>query len=49
MLKTFITNEKKKDKNIFKLPERGYEPKIFSNFCALDLNLRVARSNQHKG
>ena len=36
-----------KRKKIFKLPERVYEPKIFSNFQALDLNLRVMRSNQH--
>ena len=41
--------EKKKDKNFFTfwgkpLLEWGFEPQIFSNFCALDLNLRVTRS-----
>ena len=39
-------NEKKKDKRKFDIPERGFEPQIFSNFCALDLNLKVTRSNQ---
>ena len=34
-------NEKKKGKKIFDLPERGFEPQIFSNCCAIDLNLRV--------
>ena len=38
-------NEKNKDKKDFDLPEWGFEPQIFSNFCALDLNLRVKRSN----
>ena len=41
-------NEKKKNKFFFDLPELGFEPQIFSNFCALDLNLRVTRSNPGK-
>ena len=31
-------NEKKKRQNIFDLPERGFEPQIFSNFPTHDLN-----------
>ena len=31
-------NEKKKGQTIFDLPERGFEPQIFSNFPAHDLN-----------
>ena len=31
-------NEKKKGQQIFDLPERGFEPQIFSNFPAHDLN-----------
>ena len=31
-------NEKKKDKKFFDLPEQGFEPQIFSNFTAHDLN-----------
>ena len=31
-------NEKKKRTNIFDLPEQGFEPQIFSNFSAHDLN-----------
>ena len=31
-------NEKKKGQNFFDLPERRYEPQIFSNFPAHDLN-----------
>ena len=31
-------NEKKKGRNFFDLPERGFEPQIFSNFPANDLN-----------
>ena len=31
-------NEKKKRQKIFDLPERGFEPQIFSNFPAHDLN-----------
>ena len=31
-------NEQKKDKKKFDLPERGFEPQIFSNFPAHDLN-----------
>ena len=37
--------KRKKGQNFFDLPERGFKPQIFSNFCALDLNLRVTRSN----
>ena len=31
-------NEQKKDKEKFDIPERGFEPQIFSNFPAHDLN-----------
>ena len=31
-------NEKKKGQNFFDLPERGFEPQIFRNFPAHDLN-----------
>ena len=31
-------NEKKKGQTIFDLPERGFEPQIFSNLPAHDLN-----------
>ena len=31
-------NEKKKEQKNFDLPEPGFEPKIFSNFPAHDLN-----------
>ena len=31
-------NEKKKEQNFFDLLERGFEPQIFSNFPAHDLN-----------
>ena len=31
-------NEKKKEQKIFDLPKRGFEPQIFSNFPAHDLN-----------
>jgi hypothetical protein len=31
-------NEKKNEQKIFALPERGFEPQIFSNFPAQDLN-----------
>ena len=31
-------NEQEKDKKNFDLPERGFEPQIFSNFPANDLN-----------
>ena len=31
-------NEKKKEQKNFDLPERGFEPQIFSNFPAHDLN-----------
>ena len=45
-----LKNEQKKDKIFFDLPERGFEPQIFSNFPAHDLNeaMREARSNQNK-
>ena len=36
-------NKKKKDKKIFDLPDWGFEPRIFSNFPALDLNFRAMR------
>ena len=41
-MKFFMENLKMKrikDKNNFDLPERGFEPLIFSNFSAHDLNL----------
>ena len=44
----FVKNFNLKRKNgqkMFDLLERGFEPQIFSNFHALDLNLRVMRSN----
>ena len=31
-------NEKKRPKKCFDPPERGFEPQIFSNFAAHDLN-----------
>ena len=31
-------NEKKKGQTFFDLPERGFEPQIFSNFPGHDLN-----------
>jgi hypothetical protein len=31
-------NEKKKEQHFFDLPEWGFEPQIFSNFPAHDLN-----------
>jgi hypothetical protein len=31
-------NEKKKEQTNFDLPEQGFEPQIFSNFPAHDLN-----------
>ena len=34
-------NEKKKGQKNFDLPERGFEPQIFSNFPAHDLNFHV--------
>ena len=34
-------NEKKKGQKNFDLPERGFEPHIFSNFPAHDLNFHV--------
>ena len=38
--------EKKKAHTFFDLPERGFEPQIFSNFPAHDLKLRRPRSRQ---
>ena len=32
-------NEKKDEQKFFDLPEQGFEPQIFSNFPAHDLNL----------
>ena len=34
-------NEKKKGQKNFDLPERGFEPQIFSNFPAHDLNFHM--------
>ena len=34
-------NEKKKGQTFFDLPERGFEPQIFSNFPTHDLNFQV--------
>ena len=34
-------NEKKKGQKMFDLLERGFEPQIFSNFPAHDLNFHV--------
>ena len=33
-------NEKKKEQKSFDLPERGFEPQIFSNFPLHDLNFQ---------
>ena len=45
-------NRKKKRQKIFVLQEWGFEPQIFSNFHAHDLNcnwkVRSPRSNQNK-
>ena len=42
-------NEKKKRKNFFDHPERGFEPQIFSNFPAeFSWKVRSPRSNQNK-
>ena len=40
-------NLKKREQNFFDLPERGFEPQIFSNFPAHD-EVRVTRSVQNK-
>jgi hypothetical protein len=37
----FENEKKKKDKNFFDLPEQAFEPQIFSNFPAHDLNFNV--------
>ena len=37
--------KRKGTKIVLDLPEPGFEPQIFSNFPALDLNLRMMRSN----
>ena len=34
-------NEKKKEQKKFDLPERGFEPQIFSNFPTHDLNFHA--------
>ena len=39
-----MENLKMKRKMTKSFPDWGFEPKMFSNFCALDLNLRVTRS-----
>ena len=39
-------NEKKKEHNFFDLGERGFEPQIFSNFPAHDLNFHEIKSGQ---
>jgi hypothetical protein len=36
-----IKRKKKKEQNIFDLPEQGFEPQIFSHFPAHDLNFHV--------
>ena len=41
-------NEKKKWQKIFDLPEHGFEPRIFSNFPAQDLNFHRKWSNLGK-
>ena len=45
-------NKKRKEHIFFDLPERGFEPQIFGNFAAHDLNFDVKwgspRSNQNK-
>ena len=46
-------NGKKKEQKIFDLPEQGFEPQIFSNFPAHDLNFMKSegdeiKSNQNK-
>ena len=38
-------NEKKKYKHFFQNSEQGFEPQIFRNFPALDLNLMVMGVN----
>ena len=39
-----LKTQQKKDKKIFDLPERGFEPQIFSNFPAYDLNYHIKTS-----
>ena len=41
-------NGKKKEQKIFDLPERGFEPQIFSNFPALDLNFMESEGDEIK-
>ena len=41
-------NEKKKEQKIFDLPERGFEPQIFSNFPAHDLNFHEREGDKIK-
>ena len=36
--KQFFENEQKKDNNFFDLLDQGFEPQVFSNFPAHDLN-----------
>ena len=39
-------NEKKKGQKMFDLPERGFEPQIFSNFPAHDLNFMGSEEDE---
>ena len=42
-VKNLKRTKKKKGQKLFELPERGFEPQIYSNFPANNLN--VTRSN----
>jgi hypothetical protein len=41
-------NEKKREQHFFDLPERGFEPQIFSNFPAHDLNFMESEGVEMK-
>ena len=41
-------NEKKKGQKLFDLPEQGFEPQIFSNFPAHDLNFHGREGDEIK-
>ena len=41
-------NEQKKDKRFFDPPERGFDPQIFSNFPAHDLNFHGREGDEIK-
>ena len=43
-----LENEKKKEQQNFDLPEWGFEPQIFSNFPAYDLNFHVKSKQASK-